>query len=295
VIKATLSELFKYLITVWFVVTVVFMMLRWLPNNIVIAQYIEAGLEVETLQIRLDELGLNQPLNIQYVEYWLNLAGGNLGRSLANGQPVSRMLAQRLPVSLSMLLPSFALAIPLGVGLGILMNQRGGIFWRSLVDLTFMMPIYWTGTLVLFGISGQFNIPQSDIRLPTGVLAFHIMGAIARITYTSYSHIRQETFIQFAKAKGLPAFLVTFRHILKPVMIPVLSVVAVQFGVLLGATVITESIFSKAGLGTMLLQGVLNRDYAVVQAVVIVLVSVFLLVRLIINSIIRWIDPRVSP
>jgi ABC-type dipeptide/oligopeptide/nickel transport system permease component len=166
--------------------------------------------------------------------------------------------------------------------------------------LAISVPLYWTGTLAIFVFSAGLKwLPSSgdgDLRyliLPVGVLAFHTSGAIARVVQTGISETLTADFVRTARAKGLPTNMILYRHVLRVSLLPVVTVMGLQAGFLLGGTIVTEILFLRVGLGRLLLDATLRRDYPVVQAVVLLSAIIYLVITTMMDGLYRWLDPRI--
>jgi peptide/nickel transport system permease protein len=290
-----LSVVGRGIATLWLASSLVFVTLRLLPNNILIAQSIEANMDAEAITRQIQQFGLDKPIWEQYIAYYVGLLRGDWGRSLRNNQLVRDALAQRANQSFILVGLAMLLGVPLGIVWGGLSSRAdwvGRVFlWIS--EWSLSIPIYWTATLALFVFGLNFGISQRSWALPIGVLVFHVSGSIARLLRVNIRHIQHENFVLFAKAKGLPASHIQRWYVLRVAMLPIIPLIGIQMGILLGATVATETIFSRAGLGTLLLDGVLNRDYPIVQGVVLVLVGVFVVTTTFTRWLVYQLDPRI--
>jgi ABC-type dipeptide/oligopeptide/nickel transport system permease component len=283
-------------LTLWLASSLVFVALRLLPNNILIAQSVEAGLDNETITRQIQQFGLDKPILEQYLGYYVGLLQGDWGRSLRNSQPVRDALIQRTTQSFTLVGLTMLIGVPLGIVWGSTASQVNvaGRILMWLSEWSLSIPVYWTGTLALFIFGLNFGISQQSWALPIGVLVFHVSGSIARLLRVNIQQIQRENFVWFAKSKGLSASHIQKWYVLRVAILPIIPLIGIQMGILLGATVATETIFSRAGLGTLLLDGVLNRDYPIVQGVVLVLVSVFIFTTAFTRWLVYQLDPRLA-
>jgi len=297
-----LRALSTALFTIWLAVTLSFFLLRAVPGNAVEAQLLQGGASRARIAEVNAALGLNEGLPLQYVRYLGDLIQGDLGYSLSNGRSVNTIIAERLRPTVQLALAALCVAVPVGLGLGILASGHGldARLSQLAVNLSLSMPIYWTGTLVIILFAAQLQwLPatgSSGVRaliLPVGVLAFHTMGEIARMTQANVRSFRAAPHVLVARSRGLTRPLITLRYILRPALLPVISVIALQAGFLIGGAVITETLFVRPGIGRLLLESTLNQDYTVVQGVVVLATLVYVSVNTLADLAYRLVDPRV--
>lgn len=283
-------------VTIWFAITLAFFALRLLPGNAIDAQLQGSGLPQTTIDARKASLDYDKPLIVQYFSYLTNFIQGEWGQSLYTGQTVQEAISSRLPSTLTLASYSIILAIALGIGLGILagIQSRISFIAHLIIDLSLGIPIYVTATILLFVIAAHVGNIQEGVFLPMLALGFHTSGAIARMIETNIIHIQQAPFIQTAKAKGLRDRHIIFRHMLRLALLPAISVIALQAGILFSGTVITETIFSRAGLGLLLLDATLQRDYPVVQGVVVLTAITYIVFNAIADILTLVLDPRLA-
>jgi peptide/nickel transport system permease protein len=291
-------------LVLWLATTLVFVFLRILPGDPVTAIVFQGGGTLEQAQQRRAELGLDDPLPVQYWHYLKQLSRGDLGDSLLYYQPVTQLIGERLFPTLSLALASLGVALGLGMILGIL----GGIhcplwlrwFSEGIVALALSMPIYLTALLAIYLFSVYWDIlpvfgsdTLSHLILPSVTLGFHTSGSIARVLSISLREAFDKPYMLTARAKGLPP-LDVLDHALRVALLPTLSVIALQIGFLLSGTVIIEFIFGRRGLGTLLYQAVQGHDYPLVQALTM-LAAVFYMGANVLSQIARhWLDPRLK-
>jgi len=291
------QKLLTATVTVWLAVTLAFLGLRILPGDAITAQLSGSGLPADIIAERRAVYQLDAPIWQQYVSFWIQLMRGDLGMSLYGGQTVSEIIRQRLPTTLVLAGWASLIAICLGIALGLVgaLNQRviAGIA-RWITYISFGVPIYWTATLAVFIFAVYIGGVRDNIWLPAIVLGFHSAGGIARITQQNISTIQDVAYIRTAHGKGLPVSSVYTRHMLKAALLPIITVITLQMGVLFSGTVITETIFQRAGIGRLLLDAVLARNYPVVQGVVIITAIVYVVLNTCADILYSLIDPRVE-
>jgi peptide/nickel transport system permease protein len=291
----------------------IFVLMRLLPGD-VIDQLIglEGTLSAEARASLRKLLGLDAPLHVQYLSWLGDLVRFDLGVSLRTSQPVRDTLLQRLPVTVELAVLAVSLsaliAVPLGV-LSALFRNRGvdsaarlfGLFGLS-------MPVFWLAALLILGGASFlqwlppviyvpfWQDPWQNLRqmaFPTLALALSLVAVVMRMTRSSMLEVLGQEYVQTARAKGAGEWAVVVRHALKNALIPVVTIVGVQFGYLLGGSVVVEQIFGLPGLGFMLLNAIYQRDYPVVQGTVVFVALFFILVNLAVDLLYGVLDPRV--
>lgn len=289
---------------VWLAVTVAFIALRWMPGDAIDATLVRAGASTEEAEARREALGLNDPLWEQYYRYWRDLATGDWGASLISGQAVREMIAQNALPTATLAGSALLVGVGLGVGLGVISGAgRWGAFSLAsdlLSALALSTPVYWTATLAIYlftivwdVLPGVGGTGPRYLILPAMILGFHTAGGISRVTASSVRQAAQADFVRTARAKGLPAYRV-LEHILRVGLLPVIAVVALELGFLLGGTVITEIIFVRRGLGRLMLDAVNTRDYPVIQGLVVLSALVYGFAGLLADWLYWLVDPRVG-
>ena len=288
----------------WGVATLVFVILRLLPGDPAALMLSEAGASAEAIaQLRAD-LGLDKPLIVQYGQYLLNLAQGDLGTSLFVRRPVTTVIAEQLPSTIGLALAAMLIAAILGVLLGILAAVKVGTWVDSaamaLSVAGVSVPIFWSGLLLIWLFSLRLGwLPATGqggldhLILPAMVLGLASSGSIARLVRASLLEVLDQDFVRTARAKGLREGMVLTRHALKNALIPVVTIVGLQFGFLLGGTVVTETVFSRQGIGRLLVNSILWKDLPVVQGVVLLAGLVYTLVNVAVDVAYGFLDPRI--
>lgn len=299
--------------TILGVVTAVFLLIRLVPGDVVIYMI---GLEGSLPAGRVEELkrlfGVDRPVHVQYVEYLGNVARGNLGKSLRTGRPVGPELARRFPVTLQLAVMGLLAAVAIGLPVGILAALRRGkvadYLATTFVLIGLSVPSFWLAILLilLFAlrlgwlpptgyIAPDENLAQNlrHMLLPALSLGLILAAASTRIVRSSLLEVLGRHYVRTARAKGLGERAVVLRHALRNALIPVVTVIGLQFGTLLGGTVIIEQIFALPGIGRYALEGINLRDYPVVQGAVLAIALAFVLVNLIVDLCYGLIDPRI--
>jgi ABC-type dipeptide/oligopeptide/nickel transport system permease component len=290
-------------VTLLGVSVIVFLMVRLLPGDParVIAGLLATDDEVARIRV---ELALDRPFPVQYRMFLGRLLRGDLGRSARTSEPVLAELAPRLAATLRLAVASAVLAAVGGVLAGAVAATRPyspfdyGVSVATLLGAS--MPVYWLGMMLIILFAIQLNWlpaagadrPESFV-LPALTLAGFSIALIARMTRASMLEVLGQDFVRTARAKGLAEILVVARHALQNALIPILTVIGLQFGALLGGAVLTESVFGWPGMGLLLVDSIFARDYAMVQGIVLVFSSLFILVNLAVDLLYAFVDPRV--
>ena len=282
---------------------IVFLMVRLLPGD---PAQVLAGLlatEEDVARLRAD-LGLNKPLHIQYGVFLERLLHGNLGRSARTSQPVLEELKPRLRATLTLAVVSAVLASLAGVAAGALAATRPYSRFDYVLSLATLfgvsMPTYWLGLMLIIVFAVHLNwLPAAgsegaaSLILPALTLAAFSVALIARMTRASMLEVLGQEYVRTARAKGVGETLVVARHALRNALVPILTVAGLQFGTLLGGAVLTESVFGWPGMGLLLIESIFSRDYAMVQGIVLVFSTLFILTNLAVDLLYVAIDPRI--
>jgi peptide/nickel transport system permease protein len=250
------------------------------------------------------ELGLDQPIAIQYVTFVQRALQGDLGRSIKFSQPVLPLIASKLPSTLLLAVTAISLAVVIGIPLGVL----SGTHPNSVFDLvctvfsllTVSLPTFWIGIMLILLVADYLRLLPSGgsgsflhLIMPAIALSAHSMGLITRLTRASVLDELRQNYVTTARAKGLGSLTINLRHVLRNAMIPTVTVVALQFGALLGGSVIVETVFSWPGAGWLLMQGVFARDLPIVRALVLMIGTTFIVLNLLVDISYRYLDPRI--
>lgn len=296
------------------ITVVVFLLVRLIPGDVIdLMLGTEGSLRPEVREQLRQTLGLDRPLYVQYFTWVGDILRGDLGVSLRTGQPIVENLAGKLPITLELaflsILLSLILAIPLGIISALRRNSFLDFIVRMVGTIGLSLPNFWLATMLILIASMYFRwgaplvyvSPFEDLGenlqqmlLPSLALAAGLMAVVMRMTRSSMLEVLSQDYIRTARAKGLREQLIIYRHALRNALMPVLTVVGVQTGHLLGGAVIVEQIFGLPGLGWFLLNGIYQRDYPVVQAGVLIIAAIFVLTNLIVDLMYAFIDPRIQ-
>ena len=252
-----------------------------------------------------EQLGFNDPIYVQYWRFASRALQGDLGSSLYFRVPAVSLILERLPASLELAGAAMLIALLVSIPLGIISAVRRGSLWdvSSMLGALFglSMPHFWLGIMLilLFSVtlgwlptSGRGTLAQ--LVMPALALGLSLMAMFARLTRSVMLEVLSQDYVRTARAKGLRERLVIGKHALKNALIPLVTVAGMQFGFLIGGTVIIETVFAWPGVGRLVVQAIFSRDYPLVQATVLVLAVIFVLVNLITDLIYLWLDPQIS-
>ncbi|WP_059172328.1 nickel ABC transporter permease [Bacillus sp. FJAT-27445] len=283
---------------------VVFFIMQLVPGDPAVLLAGE-GASKETIESLRDQLGLNRPLFIQYFDYLVNVFRGDFGVSLKNSQPVLDEILVRLPITMELAFFSIIITIVLGMTAGIISAVKP----YSLTDTTVMLvallgislPSFWFGLMMMYFFSVKLQIlPVAGwdsilhVILPAFTLGAGGAAIVARMTRSSMLEVIRQDYIRTARAKGLRESVIVYKHALRNALIPVITVVGLQFGSLLGGTVLVESIFAINGLGRMIVDSIRMRDLPMVQGGVLVASLVFVVVNLFVDVLYRFFNKRIE-
>lgn len=298
-----LKRLLGVVPVVFGVLLLTFLLVHLVPGDPVEVMLGEAASSADRSHLRA-ELGLDQPVIVQFGQYFSRLAHGDFGKSIHSREPVSRMLADRLPATIRLALLALSIAIVIGLPLGIVAALRANKWpdrLATLTSLTFSaMPHFWLGPLLMMvfalwlgwlPVSGMET--SASIILPALTLGLGLSAILTRMTRASLLEVLNEDFVRTARAKGLQERDVILKHALRAALLPVATIVGLQLGGLLAGTVITETVFGWDGVGRLLVESIEKRDYPVTQACVLVIALVYVLVNLLTDLAYSRLDPRV--
>ena len=284
-------------------VTLVFFFLHLIPGDPVEVMLGETAQQADKERLR-QELGLNQPLYVQYGRFMAGIVQGDLGGSYFYRRPVVQVIAERVPATVELALAAFIVAGLIAIPLGIIAALREGTavdnaaVLFSLVGVS--LPNFWLGPLliILFSIklgwlpvSGRAGV--ASLVLPAITLGAAFAAILSRMTRASLLERLGEDYLMVARAKGLPEWKVILKHALRNALIPIITVMGLQIGALLSGAIITENVFSWPGIGTLLINAIEARDYPLVQGCILFISLSYVLVNLLTDLFYGWADPRI--
>ncbi len=283
--------------------TLVFVFIHLIPGDPIQVMLGESAkpADVETLR---RSLGLDRPLSEQYLTFLQGLVTGDLGTSIHTGQPILATILSRLPATLELTLSSMCVALLLSIPLGVISASKqyslfdNGSMFLALLGIS--MPNFWLGPLLILLFSVNLGwLPVSGrgsllhLILPAITLGTALAAKLTRMTRSSVLEILHEDYITTARSKGLREGFVIFKHALRNALIPVITVIGIQFGALLSGALITETIFAWPGIGRLTITAIQKRDYPLVQGCVLLIAFGYVLANLITDLAYAWADPRI--
>jgi ABC-type dipeptide/oligopeptide/nickel transport system permease component len=307
--KQILTRLFLTLPVVWLVVSLVFLLIHLVPGDPILQMLGEGATPADIDSLR-HQYGLDQPLHKQYLHYWNGVVHGNLGDSIRLQDTVAHLVVQRYPYTLALTIAALALglalALPAGVAAAV---RRGGWLDQSLsvvslfglsvpglvlgpmLILVFSISLGWLPVSGANGGRGG-SIDWHYLVLPAIAMGASLAAILTRMVRTAMLEELGQDYIRTARAKGLNEPIVVWRHALPNALVPIVTVVGLQFGALLAGAIVTEKIFSWPGLGRLVVDAISNRDYALVQGCLLSIGLTYVLVNLLTDVVYRWVNPR---
>ena len=286
------------------VTLVVFLIMQLVPGDPA-RMLAGEGASPEQIEAIRNSLGLNRPLWVQYFSYLGNVLQGDFGKSIVTSSPVLEEILIRLPTTIELALASIFVAITLGLLAGIVSATKQ----NTVADMSIMvgaligvsMPSFWMGLMLMYYFSvelGMFPVAGwgtlSHVVLPAITLGSGGAAIIARMTRASMLEVIRQDYIRTARAKGVSEFKVVFKHALKNALIPIITVVGLQFGTLLGGTVLTESVFAINGVGQLIINAIRTRDLPLVQGTVLMISLIFMMVNMGVDVLYKMVNKRVE-
>jgi ABC-type dipeptide/oligopeptide/nickel transport system permease component len=282
---------------------IIFVMLDVTPGDAA-ETLIGDSASAEQLAALRREMGLDLPLGSRYVRFLAGAVRGDLGRSLISGRPVTGLLAERLPHTVTLALAATGLATGLGMAIGIAAALRAGgptdTLLMGMTSVGLAVPTFWSALLLMMFFSLRLGwLPVVGDRgwksliLPTVTLALPTMAMVARLMRTSLLDTLRAPYVQTAHAKGIQPRWVLGRHVLRNSLIPVVTMLGLHLGHLMGGAFIVETIFGWPGVGRLMVQGIFDRDLPVVMGAALVVAAVYLALNVVVDLLQGWLDPRV--
>lgn len=291
------------LLVVMVVCLTVFLIRYAMPGDPAVLMLPESATEAQIDAMR-QALGLNEPVWYQLRVYALGLVQGELGDSLRYRKPVIDLLLERFPITFYLAVSSLLLALSVGIPLGFIgAIWRGGVVEHVVNAIALFgqaLPPFWLGIMLVLMFSVNLNwFPAFGVQdwrsfaLPSVALAFHLIGLVTRLVRTGLQEEFQEQYFMVARSKGLAPRTLVIKHAFRNALLPLVTVVGLQFGQLLGGAVVIETVFALPGLGRLVLDAISARDYPVVQGLVLVFAIVFLFLQLVVDVLYCYINPRI--
>jgi peptide/nickel transport system permease protein len=303
--------MFRYLATrllyavpvVWLVVSVVFFLIHLVPGD-PIQQMLGEGASSTDIQAARHAYGLDVPIGRQYLNYWKGVLRGDLGRSLRFDQPVSRIVAQRYPQTLQLTVASMIVALLISIPAGVRSARRRNqwddraLSFISLLGLSFpnfalgpILILFFAIYLGLLPVSGSGT--PAHLILPAITMGGSLAAILTRMVRTAMLEELSQDYIRTARAKGLSEYAVVYKHALRNALVPILTVVGLQFGALLAGAIVTETIFSWPGIGRLTIQAIGNRDYYLVQGCILMIGLTYIVVNFMTDFVYSLVNPRI--
>jgi len=303
----TVRRLLQFIPTIIAITLIVFLLLNVLPGNAALMAGGKQRLTPEAQEKLIKKWGLDQPLHVRYFQYIKGVATGDLGVSFFSREDVGGMLVSRLWPTLKLALSALFIACLLGIPLGFYSALRQGTAVDSLTMIGAVsgvsMPQFWLGLLLMFLFSVKLRLLPTfgygdgalkNMILPALTLGVGYMALLARTTRAAVVEVLTEDYVRTARAKGLSEIWVNRKHVFRNTLVLLLTSAGLQFGSLIGETVVVETLFSWPGIGSLLVNSIFYRDIPVVQGCILVIVTGFLIVNLIVDLLYGVIDPRIK-
>jgi peptide/nickel transport system permease protein len=286
------------------VMTLVFFMLQLLPGDATSIMLADFGASAEQQARLRAELGLDRPLLVQYAAYMADALRGDFGRSLFTGRPALEQVLAQIPKTIELAVAAIVVAIVIGVLLGVLAAVKRNTWWDTgsmvIAMLALSLPNFWLGLVFIFVFSlqlGWFPVAGSasfaHLILPAAALGLSAAGLLARLVRSSMLEVLRQDFVTTARSKGLSPRSVVVKHALRNAMIPVVTVIGINFGYLLGGSVVMEMVYARQGVGNLIVRSIFSQDFYVVQAGVLLTSCLFIVATLIVDLTYAFLDPRI--
>lgn len=310
-------RLLLFIPTLLGVSTLIFVLIRIVPGDVALLALAGPGgdmrqIDPESLKALREQMGVNKPLLAQYVDWLWTVARLDMGRSFTQDQPVVSIIWQRLPITAELAILASLLTALMGIPTGVLAALYRGTWIdytsRVVAIAGVAMPTFWIGLVIIvallwlfkwfppLGYVSFFHDPWVNIQQviwPALALGYYHMAVVSRMTRGTMLEVIRQDYVRTARAKGLADFLVITRHTLRNALLPIVTIMGIQFGVMMGGAVIMESIFLLPGLGRTLFLAITMRDYPLLQGIVMFLSVSYLAINLAVDLLYAWLDPRI--
>ena len=300
-----IRRVFTSVLVLFGVSMLVFSVIHLVPGDVTMAILGRQKVSEEKVAELREQLGLNDPLYVQYGRYLYKALQGDLGVSIRNYQPVSKSIADQMPSTFALAMSALVLAMIIGGILGMLAALNHGswldTFVMGLSVSGLSIPTFWMGLLLILLFSVHLKLfpsissgsSPSQLFLPALALALPEAAVTARMVRASMLDVLNKEYITTARAKGLPRRLVIFKHALRNATIPIVTFVGLQMAYLLGGATIVETMFARQGIGRLAVQSIFNRDYPMVQGVVLVTAAIYVLINTLTDITYVWLNPTI--
>lgn len=297
---------------IFIVATILFIALRFMEGDPVLLALGSDKVDAEAVEVIREELGLNKPLLIQYVDWIKSLLKFDLGKSISLNVSVNELVMERFPRTLELAIVSIVLGSILGISAGIVSAMKqgkpGDLMVTSVAAVGISLPVYVLGTLLIYVFSLKFRLLPSSgykaftedaldhirrLALPSITLALGLSASITRMTRSSMLEVLHKDFVGTLRAKGLSQNAVILKHVFRNTLIPIITVIGLQLGNLIGGMVLIENLYAWPGISALLIQSISYRDYPLIQGCTMVIATFFILINMLVDILYALLDPRI--
>ncbi len=306
-VKYAVRRILQFIPTIIGITLILFLILNFIPGNAAFKTGGKLELEADVIEQLKKDWGLDKPLHVRYLSYMKNLIKGDLGKSFLRRYEVKDIVADRFYATMKLAVCAMVIALAFGIPLGFISALKQGSWFDtfSIVGAVsgVSIPQFWLGLMLMYLFCYIFNLlPSSgygngsilNLILPAVTLGVGYIALLARTTRAAVIEILSADYVRTAKSKGLSAMVVNGKHVFKNALILILTTAGLQFGSLIGQTVIVEKIFSWPGIGSLLVESIFQRDIPVAQGCILTIIFVFLIVNLVVDLLYSIIDPRIT-
>ncbi len=303
--KYIVKRVLLSVVTLFITTIAVAYLIHLIPGDPVRLMYAQSqGTTPEQLELVRQNLGLDRPIHEQYVMFISKIVRGDFGRTIRGDQPVLDLLLTRLPNTLLLTVAALLVAIVIGISLGfIAAYHRGkwldtGTIGLAIVGIS--IPYFWLGLVLMYVFSMQLKIlpvaggTLSSLILPAVTLGISNAAMIARVTRSSMIEIFNQDYVRTAWAKGLPKSVILSRHVLRSGLIPIVSMIGLQFAFLMGGAIVVENVFAWNGIGRLAIEAIRQRDYPMIQGFILSFATIVIFISLAVDLLYAWLDPRIK-
>jgi ABC-type dipeptide/oligopeptide/nickel transport system permease component len=304
VIRYLVNRILAAIVTIWITTIAVSMLIHVVPGDPVQIMFAQSqGTTPEQIEEIRKGLGLDRPVYEQYFMYMSRILQGDFGKTIRGEQPVFDLLMLRLPYTIMLASASLVIAAAIGLVCGFFAAYKRGTAWDTglMVVAIFgvSIPHFWLGLILLFTFAVQLAwLPVAgsglaNLVLPAVTLGVTNAAIIARLTRSSMIDVFGQDFIRTAKAKGMPRAIVLYRHALRSGLVPIITMMGMQFTYMMGGAIVVENVFGWNGVGRMAIQAIFQRDYPLIQGFILMFACVVVTVSIIMDLMYAWLDPRI--
>lgn len=298
-----LKRLAYSLFVVWGAITIIFIVMRFVPGDPALAM-LGPTATAEQVAMARERLGVDRPVLVQYFSYIVRVAQLDFGASYRLGGSAIAHVVARFPATLLLAASSTLFALLLGFPMGVAAARRPGSLWDRLLSRLSLigqaLPTFWTGIMLILIFARTLRFLPSagastwqHLLMPTVALGLPFLSIVVRLVRSGLLDVLSENYVRVARSKGIAERQVIYKHAARNMLLPVVTVVGLQLGTLIGGAVIVETVFAWPGVGRLLIDAIQNRDYPLVQAATAILAGTFVLLNLFVDVLYTWLDPRV--